>query len=86
MRHIPAFLMGILVLAPMRLQAGTDTKDVPQWKLIGSDEFNAPGTTAPDPAKWRYRIDYVRVYQRATAPAEPATMPTAKWRSSAADD
>ena len=60
MRHISVFFMGILALAPMRSQAGTDTTAIRQRKLIWSDEFDAPGTTALDPAKWRYEIGYIR--------------------------
>ncbi|HWP40676.1 MAG TPA: hypothetical protein VNL70_07095, partial [Tepidisphaeraceae bacterium] len=28
------------------------------WKLVWSDEFDAPG--APDPARWKYEVGYIR--------------------------
>lgn len=32
----------------------------PGWRLVWSDEFNQPDGAAPDPAKWKYEVGYLR--------------------------
>jgi beta-glucanase (GH16 family) len=49
MKRLACALLGILAAAPAVAE---------EYKLIWSDEFNAPGL--PDPAKWDYEEGYIR--------------------------
>ena len=55
-----AFVSAIALLFLATL-ARAQTPDLPGWKLVWADEFNATGH--PDPAKWGYEEGYVRHHE-----------------------
>jgi beta-glucanase (GH16 family) len=50
-----AFALMALSLSPARAQTISRHLE-PRWKLVWSDEFNAPDGSAPDPAWWTYDL------------------------------
>ncbi len=58
----PRFAAGLAILVLAVVSAGVSTKAGAQgrsrikWKLVWSDEFNAPDGSAPDPAWWTYDL------------------------------
>ena len=53
-----AILLSAAAAREERHAAGAVRPDDPRWKLVWSDEFDAPGL--PDPKKWSYEVGMVR--------------------------